>query len=66
MKLSLKLVAAMVLMVAGLGALDQCLRWMNRPSDVMLYAGLLGAISLFIAVPALLSALWKAGRGRRM
>jgi hypothetical protein len=64
MKLSLKLAAAMILLVAGLGALDRCLHWMNQPSDLKLYAGLLGTISLLIAVPALLSALWNAGKGR--
>jgi hypothetical protein len=62
MKLSLKIAASAVVVVAGLGALDRFLHWMNQASDVWLYSGLLGAISLLIAVPAVLTALWSRGR----
>jgi hypothetical protein len=62
MRLSLRLAASAVIVVAGLGALDRFLHWMNQPSDLWLYAGLLGTISLLIAVPAVLSALWTKGR----
>lgn len=65
MRLSLKIAASAVIVVAGLGALDRFLHWMNQPSDLWLYSGLLGTISLLIAVPALLAALWN-GRGRRL
>lgn len=62
MKLSLKIAASAGIVVAGLGALDRFLRWMNQPSDLWLYSGLLGTISLLIAVPAVLTALWSRGR----
>jgi hypothetical protein len=65
MRLSLKIAASAVIVVAGLGALDRFLHWMNQPSDLWLYCGLVGTISLLIAVPALLAALWSA-RGRRL
>jgi hypothetical protein len=63
MRLSLRIVASAAIVVPGLGALDRFLHWMNQPSDVWLYSGLMGTIIVMIAVPALLSALW-AGKGR--
>jgi hypothetical protein len=62
MKLSLKIAASAAMVVVGLGALDHFLHWMNQASDLWLYSGLLGAISLLIVVPAVLSALWSRGR----
>lgn len=64
MRLSLKIGASAAVVVPGLGALDRFLHWMNQPSDLYLYSGLLGTISVMIAVPVLLSAIW-TGRGRR-
>lgn len=64
MRLSLKIGASAAVVVPGLGALDRFLHWMNEPSDLWLYSGLLGAISLMIAVPSLLAAIWTGGRKR--
>lgn len=65
MRLSVKIAASAAIVVPGIGALDRFLHWMNQPSDLWLYSGLLGMISLMIAIPALLSAIW-TGRGRRL
>jgi hypothetical protein len=51
-----------MIVVVGLGILNRFLHWMNQPSDLWLYSGLVGTISLLIAIPATLSALWSRGR----
>jgi hypothetical protein len=65
MRLSLKIGASAAIVAPGLGALDRFLHWMNRPSDLWLYSGLLGTISVMVAVPALLATIW-TGKGRRL
>ena len=64
MQLSLKIAATLIVVVTSLGVLDRFLHWMNQPSDLRLYSGLLGALSLFVFVPALLSAIWNSGKRR--
>lgn len=64
MQLSLKIAFTLIVVVIALGALDRFLHWMNQPSDMRLYSGLLGALSLFVFVPALLTAIWNSGKRR--
>jgi len=65
MQLSLKVAATMVIVVASFGVLDRFLHWMNQPSDLKLYSGLLGALGLLVFTPATLAAIWSWGKGRR-
>jgi hypothetical protein len=64
MQLSLKIAVTLIVVVISLGALDRFLHWMNQPSDMRLYSGLLGTLSLFVFVPALLTAIWSTGKRR--
>jgi hypothetical protein len=64
MQLSLKIAVTLIVVVISLGALDRFLHWMNQPGDMRLYSGLLGALGLFVFVPALLTAIWKSGKRR--
>jgi len=66
MQLSLKVAVTLVVVVVSLGVLDHFLHWMNQPSDLKLYSGLLGTLSVLVLLPATLSAIWSWGRGRRM
>jgi hypothetical protein len=64
MQLSLKIAVTLIVVVISLGALDRFLHWMNQPSDMRLYSGLLGALGLFVFVPVLLTAIWNSGKRR--
>jgi hypothetical protein len=64
MLLGLKIAATLTVVVVSLGVLDRFLHWMNQPSDARLYSGLLGALSLLVFVPALLTAIWNSGKRR--
>ena len=64
MTLSLRIACTVLVLVVALFLLDHFMHWMNQPSDLLLYAGLLGVFSvMFLAVPALLTKIWTAGRG---
>jgi hypothetical protein len=66
MQLSLKVAVTLAVVVVSLGVLDHFLHWMNQPSDLKLYSGLLGTLSVLVLLPATLSAIWSWRRGRRM
>ena len=66
MTLKSKLASSLLVVIASLSLLDRFLHWMNAASDLRLYSGMLGVLSLLVAVPALLSSIWTAGRGRRI
>jgi hypothetical protein len=56
-----------LVLVVSLFLLDHFMHWMNQPSDLLLYSGLLGVFGvMFLAVPALLTMIWTAGKGRRI
>jgi hypothetical protein len=66
MILTWRIACTVFVLVAALFLLDHFMHWMNQPSDLMLYAGLLGVFSvMFLAVPAALTKIWTAGKGRR-
>ena len=66
MTLGFKLTITLMVVVVSLSLLNRFFEWMNQASDLRLYSGLLCVLSLLVAVPALLSSIWTAGRGRRM
>ena len=66
MQRSVKVAASLIAVVVSLDVLDHFLHWMNQPSDLKLYAGLLGTLGVLALLPAMLSAIWSWGRGRRM
>jgi hypothetical protein len=66
MQLSLKVAVTLIVVVVSLGMLDHFLHWMNQPSDLKLYAGLLGTLSVLVLLPATLSAIWSWGKRRRI
>jgi hypothetical protein len=56
-----------LVLVVSLFLLDHFMHWMNQPSDLLLYSGLLGVFGvMFLAVPALLTMIWTVGKGRRI
>lgn len=58
----LRTALTLVVLVAAFELLDHFMHWMNQPSDLLLYSGLLGMLSLLVAVPALLTVIWKMRR----
>ena len=66
MQQCVKIAVTLIMVVASLSVLDRFLHWMNQPSDLWLYSGLLGTLSLAVFVPAILAAVWGWGKGRRM
>ena len=66
MKVSLKIAGSLVVVVFSLAGLDRFLHWMNQPSDLYLYTGLLGVLGVVLFIPVAVSAIWSSGRGRRM
>ncbi|HLJ87170.1 MAG TPA: hypothetical protein VKZ53_10125 [Candidatus Angelobacter sp.] len=65
MKLGMKMALTVCTLVVSFVLLDRFLHWMNQPSDLFLYSGLIAIIGLLIVAPAALSAIWTQGRGRR-
>jgi hypothetical protein len=61
MKARLKVAVSAAVILISLGVLSRFFDWMNRPNDAWLYAGLLGALSLLVLVPAVLGAIWGDG-----
>ena len=67
MTFTMRIACTVLVLVVSLFLLDHFMHWMNQPSDLLLYAGLLGVFSvMFLAVPALLTMIWTAGKGRRI
>ena len=67
MTLRLRIACTVLVLVVSLFLLDHFMHWMNQPSDLLLYSGLLGVFGvMFLAVPALLTMIWTAGKGRRI
>jgi uncharacterized membrane protein YccC len=66
MKRLLRIAGTLLLLVAAFSLLEHFFHWMNQPSDLLLYSGLLGVLSLLVAVPAALAAIWNRGRNRRI
>ncbi len=66
MTFTMRIAGTVLVLGVALFLLDRFMHWMNQPSDLLLYAGLLGVFSvMFLAVPALLTKIWTAGKGRR-
>jgi hypothetical protein len=61
MKTRLKIALSAALILFSLATLSEFFQWMNQPSDAWLYAGIFGALSLLVVVPALLGAIWGNG-----
>jgi hypothetical protein len=61
MKTRLKFALSVAVFLVSLGALSRFLSWMNQPSDLWLYAGAFGALSLLVLVPAMIAAIWRPG-----
>lgn len=64
MKTALKIGATALVLLIFIGLLDRFLHWMNQPSDLWLWTGLLGLVSLLILTPAVLALVWNLGRRR--
>jgi uncharacterized membrane protein YqhA len=62
----LRIPVTLVVMVVAFSLLEHFLHWMNQPSDLLLYSGLLGVLSLVVAVRWALAAIWSRGRNRRI
>ena len=61
MKTRLKVASTLAILLASLGVFSRFLQWMNRPSDLWLYAGALGALLLVVLVPAVIAGIWRPG-----
>jgi|GraSoiStandDraft_46_1057282.scaffolds.fasta_scaffold348684_2 ABC-type molybdate transport system permease subunit len=60
MKTRLKVALSAAVILISLGILSRFLAWMNRPSDIWLYAGAFGALLLLVLVPTVVGAIWRS------
>ncbi|HEY7097187.1 MAG TPA: hypothetical protein VH437_10725 [Terriglobales bacterium] len=60
MRTRLKIALSAITILFSLVGLSQFLLWMNRASDAWLYAGALGVLSLLVAVPGVVRAIWRS------
>ncbi len=66
MKTRLRIAGTVLLLAISLGLLDRCLHWMNQPSDLSLWRGLLGLLLLLVLTPAAITLIWTERNGRRV
>ena len=66
MKRLMRIAITLVVSVVAFDLLQHFFHWMNQPSDLLLYSGLLGVLGLLVAVSAALAAIWNRGRNRRI
>jgi uncharacterized membrane protein YqhA len=62
---SLQLVLTILVLMLAIALLSHFLDWMNLPSDLFFWGGVLGALLLLVAVPSILAAIWRVERPRQ-
>ena len=64
MRNSFKLATTVLVLMLAVASLSRFLDWMNLPSDSWFWGGVLGALLLLVAVPSILTAIWRVQRQR--
>ena len=64
MRNSFKLATTVLVLMLAVASLSRFLDWMNLPSDSWFWGGVVGALLLLVAVPSILTAIWRVQRLR--
>ena len=64
MRNSFKLATTILVLMLAVASLSRFLDWMNLPSDSWFWGGVVGALLLLVAVPSILTAIWRVQRLR--
>lgn len=59
MRSSVKLALTILVMMLAVAFLGRFFDWMNLPSDSWFWGGAVGALLLLVAVPTILTAIWR-------
>ncbi|MBV9622761.1 MAG: hypothetical protein JOZ14_02160 [Acidobacteria bacterium] len=56
---SFKLALTVLVLMLAVAVLSRFMDWMNLPSDAWFWGGVVGALLLVVAVPSVLTAVWR-------
>jgi hypothetical protein len=59
MKRRIKLALTILVLVSAIVSLSRFLDWMNLPSDLWFWGGLLGLLLLLVVTPSIVAAIWQ-------
>ena len=66
MKSRFKLALTVLVLLLAVAAFSCFLGWMNQPSDLWLWSGVIAVLLLLVAVPSLIAAIWRPQLLRRI
>jgi hypothetical protein len=66
MKSRFKLALTVLVLLLAFALFSRFLGWMNLPSDLWFWSGLTGVLTLLVAIPSLVAAIWRPQRLRRI
>jgi len=58
----IKLALTVLVALLALASFSRFLDWMNLPSDLWLWSGIVGTLLLLVVVPSLIAAIWRPQR----
>jgi len=63
MKSRIKLASTILVLMLAIGSLSRFLDWMNLPSDLWFWGGLVGLLLLLIVTQSIVAAIWLVRKG---
>ena len=58
----IRLALTVLVALMALASFSRFLDWMNLPSDLWLWSGIVGTLLLLVVVPSLIAAIWRPQR----
>jgi len=58
----IRLALTVLVALLALASFSRFLAWMNLPSDLGLWSGIVGTLLLLVVVPSLIAAIWRRQR----
>jgi hypothetical protein len=58
----IRLALTVLVALLALASFSRFLDWMNLPSDLWLWSGIVGTLVLLVVVPSLIAAIWRPQR----
>jgi hypothetical protein len=58
----IRLALTVLVVLLALASFSRFLDWMNLPSDLWLWSGIVGTLVLLVVVPSLIAAIWRPQR----
>ena len=62
MNKKIRLALTVLVALLALASFSRFLDWMNLPSDLWLWSGIVGTLLLLVVVPSLIAAIWRPQR----